>query len=536
MNNNIGYDILGNQFGDCVDTLIGNEVAYKPKLCNFNNISDALNMLHRHMNNKNSIAVHTDVDVDGIGSAYIIYQLLKWTGAINTTGFLINKEKVHGISQKHADYFKTHKVDLLIVLDSSCNELEVIKDMNCDVLVIDHHEMLHTETKGKTLGGQFIIVNNMIDNFDTESMKNAFNVELEQYKAEPEMSCGLLIYEILRLYQTIFDDERVLEDTYLYQWAVVTLFTDVIPLANKRNQYYVSKMFNSSNRETCLDILATTISKFQNNIDKTFINYSLAPRINKAIRAGASSRALDIVLSQPHKITELGSYNDTQDIMINKALLAINVDDSKSYIIGDISGLEINSSYCGVIAAKLCDKYRKNVVMCLRNKDGLMVGSFRGRYKGPDYRKHFEDTCKGIYAQGHAGAFGFKATMEQLELIMSTIDTIEPKGGADKFYITAGDIPESLRGTYHIDDMNQFKRERGLLNLAIANSRLSSDEGINIMVKNTYDIEVEWRGKLGTCNVLGLACKTFEQLTTEWLSIYVEYSGEVKIYIKNFKA
>lgn len=530
------YDLF-----DVADIISGETTADKPPLCNFINSRKAIEMINKHIQDDLPIAVHSDVDVDGIGSTYEIFTFIRWLGAINKTGFIINKEKVHGISAKHSDYFKTHKAGLLIILDSSTNEIEYIKDMNCDVLVIDHHEILHNELSGKTLGGEYVIVSNMIDNESTEELQEIIDdptAIITPYKTEKRMSCGLVIYELLRIYQIVYQMQNLIEEGMLYQWAGITLFTDAIPLSNSRNQYYIEQTVHSMDLELSLKQMVKQINKYQSGLDKTFINFYLAPRINKAIRAGASQEALDIVLNRPSDIKNLDVYKQQQEEATKDLLVGVKVGLNKEdhYALKDITGLGIDRNYCGVIAAKLCDTTKKNSVVCIRNeRTGLMEGSFRGRLTGPDYRGYFEEKCPGVYAQGHASAFGFKIDKEQLESIMDSLNEIEPKGDSHRFYLTAGDMPDSLKGTHHIDDMTEFKRQRGLLKLAMANSKLSSEESINIMVLNPWNLEIDWKGKMGYYSIMGLKCMAFEEVNTEWLSIYVEYTNDISIYVKNVK-
>lgn len=519
------------------DIICGDCTTEKPPLCNFKNADKAITMLNKHIKGNLPIAVHSDVDVDGIGSTYEIFKMLTWLGVIHKTGLIINKDKVHGISSKHSEYFKNNKVGLLIVLDSSSNELEHIKNMNCDVLVIDHHELVHNELCGDTVGGEYVIVSNMVDNEDTSALYSLIEdptAILQPYKAEKRMSCGLVIYELLRLYQLANKMENLIESNMLYQWAGVTLFTDVIPLSNARNQYYIERTVHTFEVEPALKQMVKQINKYQSGLDKTFINFYLAPRINKAIRAGASQEALDIVLNRPGDIRLLDKYKQLQDEATKD--IEVGLDKNDRYVLKDITDTNISRSYCGVIAAKLCDMTRKNAVVCIKNnKTGLLEGSFRGRLSGPDYRGYFESCYPDIYAQGHSSAFGFKATKEQLEFLMNSLYTIEPKENEHRFYLTAGEMPDELKGTHHIEDMTEFKRQRGLVKLAMSNSKLSSEESVNIMILNPGDLKIDWRGKVGYYNILGLKCMAFEEVTTKWLSIYVEYTNDISVYVKNVK-
>lgn len=519
MENFLGDRIRGNK------VVMGLEDANKPVECYFKNYDIALELLHKHLTKSNkAIVVHTDVDMDGIGSAYILDRFIQETGQMNRLGYMINSEKVHGIAKKHIDYVNSSNVGLLIILDSSTNEIELIKQLKCDVLVIDHHEVLHKSLEGETRGGKYIILNNMVNNTE------------QGYIVNKDMSCGLVLYEFLSLYEKRYRDINILESSLLYQWATVTLYTDAIKLANERNQYYIDRTFNTLNLEPTLRILLDELSKFDKSLNKTFINFTLAPRINKAIRAGATKDVLNIVLRHPDEINTLKEYDEKQNEIIRYVLESLkdnklDIISTDTYNILDITNTNIHRNYCGVIASKIIDKTNKATAVCIRGENGLMEGSFRGVYREIDYRLEFEINNR-IYAQGHSLAFGFKATKEELIEILDRISLKIPKK-QEKWYLTAGDIEDSLRGIHHIDNMDKFKKDGKLLGLAIANSKLSTDEAIDIHILNNNNIEIDWRDKYGICNILGLDCKVFEMPTTKWLSIYIEYRDTIEIYLRN---
>ena len=548
-------EFLKDRYGDLASVLDGNEEAREPKICNFINTVKASEMLHRHIHCGSKIAIHCDVDVDGIGSGYIMRTMLEKLGVMRNVGFLINEKKEHGIDQKHCDYFLNNKIGLMVILDSASNDLEFIRQMNCDVIVVDHHEILHSELVGNTLSGQYIIVSNMVDNVDTAELKGALesagvdSSEVEPYKTDSAMSCGLVLYEFLRVYQKLYNLGNIVQDTMLYQWAGVTLLTDAIRLSTERNQYYMDKTVHSMGIEPCLSQIVKNVSAYRPRIDKTVINYSIAPRINKAIRAGASRVALDLVLNAPQRLIELDVYRAKQEEAINQALslpvYGLIHPEEKRFALIDITGTGIEKSYCGVIASKLVSKTGLNTAVCIYNPAiNKYEGSFRGRIGYCNYREKFEslyelDEGEAIFAQGHASAFGFKATGEQLNIIMQSINSVEPERGSKKFYLTAGELDDSEKGIHHIDDMLKFKKEQGLVRLSMANSKLSTEEEINIMVKRPANLEIEWfneNKKAGNCEILGIQCRVFGELTSDWIEIYLEFSKEITAYARNMQA
>jgi len=163
------------------EAVIGEKKLEEPSMIPFKNLREGLELAHKHLTGDRTklITLHGDVDMDGVGCTYIMNRFTQETGGANRTRLMINKKKVHGVNEKHAEYFKNREGELLIILDSGSNDLEYIKRMGCDVLVIDHHNVLHEETTGSTAGGKYVIINNMIENKDyvwlvSELSKNGF--------------------------------------------------------------------------------------------------------------------------------------------------------------------------------------------------------------------------------------------------------------------------------------------------------------------------------------------------------------------------
>lgn len=524
-------------WGESSEIITGDKIPEKPQLCLFNNSIEACEMLHKHFVSNQNIAIHCDVDVDGIGSGYITKRFCDQ----NTRGqirYCINKDKVHGIQEKHANFFNQYPFGLIIIVDSSQNELETIKKFHCDVLVIDHHEVQHSETSGKTEDGHdFVIVNNVLEGTKLEVIKEWLNKlgvdtneKLEEYVPTDMMSCGLTSYELYRLYSVAYKLGPMLENMMLYQWSAVTLFTDAIQLLNNRNQWYIANTIGQQDIEPCLSVLLKQLmGNFSQVIDKQFICFKLAPYINKAIRANAGLQAMDIVMYSPSEIASLEPYAQIQQQAIEKGKQNPVV--TNFYVAKDITNTGISKNYTGVIAQGLSGDYSKSCAV-YTIIDGMAEGSFRGISSEVDYRQFFENHKLGNYAQGHKAAFGFKVSEDELKGILDDLETVE-KAQSDKNYLTAGDMPNSLKGTYNIDDIYNFKRHGDLLRLAIGNSRVNSQEQIDIIVPVKDVRLVEQKGKLYTYNVLGLQCKGFETLKGPYARVYAEQSALLNLYIKN---
>ena len=529
-------------------SVCGDTTIEKIPYCIFYNSSKALKMLNKHVHNDSMICLHTDVDVDGIGTTYEFKKTLENLGSHNHV-LLINSDKIHGIQQKQVDYFNTkYHIDLMIITDSSSNEVDLIKQLNCDVLCIDHHDLLHNDLSGQCNDGthEYVIVNNTIENTnqeEDESWLKGRNISafdnLQHYVGDKDMSCGVVVYELLRLYCECFSNPKLIENLKLYQWAAITLFTDVINTLNDRNQWYLSKTIGSRELEYTLNVTMQKLNKYKSVIDKTYILYKFAPVINKAIRAGSGNKALYTIVNTPDKIDELLQFAELQNNAISKAIMCeITQGDTTTTVERnfttktiqlDISKLDISPNYSGVIAGRLSGDNNKNTAVYII-EDGMCRGSFRGRYQNVDYRAYFDSYKDYIYAQGHPTAFGFKLYKEDLDIIMNNLEKIEPEV-ENKPFLTAGNMTDDEKGVYHITDIEEFKRLGYLWRIAIGNSKVNSSDNINITVKASDVTLKESKGAVYTYNALGMECKAFKPLVGKYFNVYAEYSNQVDLYI-----
>lgn len=562
-----------------IKEVYGEDTGFIPPLCLFKNSVQALELLHKHIENNSRIIFHTDVDVDGIGTTFIIKKMLEVLGS-NRHIAMINKEKVHGIQQKHADYVnKTNCADLVIITDSSSSNADIIKQFNCDVLCIDHHEMENNDTIGKCLDGvhDYIIVNNTISNTGEEFIqaynwlkdKHARNDEIvmscNEYTSDRAMSCGVVVYEFLRLYGYAYDCILSLEQSKLVQWAGITLYTDVIDTVNQRNQWYLSQTLMNPNVEHTLMVMLNVLTSYKgvackSMLDKNYIQYKFAPVINKAIRAGHGDEVLNIILNEPARISEMQKYGELQASTVDKALHTYEIDsesgirtkvdricNTHGIVELNTQGLGIHPNYFGVIAGKLCDEHKHCAIVYSEDigidKNGcsikILKGSFRGGIKTLNYREVFLNYKVGdfeVKAQGHTTAFGFEATPEQAYEIMKILTDMEDSTVDTKPFLTIGDMAPNEMGTYHIDNFDDFKRAGGLVYIATGNSRVITNDEIVIRVR-LIDVVLEnikqtpnysiYNYKFGT-----LSCISFSEITSIYADIYVEMNNRLDAYIK----
>lgn len=524
-----------------MDEIIGIKSTEKPELILFNNEIPALQLIEKHINKNSNIAIHFDVDFDGIASGYIIYNELKRRGVQHEL-MIINKDKEHGVQKKHVEYINEHKsCELLIIVDSSTDDIDIIKQFKCDVIVIDHHDVKAQQNKGYCNDGEhmFIVVNSTINADDFESNKDELirlNREtfknVEKCKGTQKMSCGLVVYEIMRVWYAIRGEQNILEKSRKYQWAAASLYTDQIDLINSRNQWYVQNMNKDRTIDEVLLKIAESIGKYNITLGKSFIQFKLAPLINKAIRANAGSEVLMIITHKPNTACELVKYNSMQENAIEKAVSYISEIDGK-FIMLNTENIGVNRTYNGVIASKLCNDNKKSAVV-YKMVNGIYKGSFRGAINGFNYK----DICfnsSGVKASGHPSAFGFEANSEdEIRIVMEKCINSEPKDEHVNHLISLGNVADDMKGDYHIETLDELRQSKLLVMLAYGNSNVNSSNEINI-IASTYDIRLlESNGKYYKyCLLDDMEIISFEALHGKYFSIYAEYSNEIKLYARN---
>lgn len=484
---------------------LGKESNNKPKYLCLENQMEAYSLIDK----SEKILLHTDVDMDGFWSAYI---MIEWLVAINKKPFslLLNQGKKHGAEGIDAE--KIGGADLLLILDSSTNQLEqIVKDTNTNVLIIDHHTInegskLRVEYNGKV----GIVINNMAIN-------------------DPDFSAGLLVYEFIRA-KSLYD-ETLIENKLLYQNAAFSLMTDCIKMDNKRNLWYAEKSFGGTEIENTLHKLVNITSTYDRRLNKSAILYDIAPVFNKAIRAYHGDEALMCVLKQPESIYELYKYSKIQEHFVDLAL-RMEIDTSKKYIIADLGSLGIPDTYCGVIASKLVDKYNKSCICLVGNK-----GSFRGYIQ--------EDNCRYldlirearccIIADGHQKAFGISGELCEIEKAMEYAVSREPEA-IPKIAISLGNtgVTGWLCNANTMEEWNQLKRSGALVQLARANGLVSVAEQEYIAVHRNDVKCIGNYEKYSRYEAWGIEFISMEPLNnTGYIKIYAENNGrEIKFFAR----
>lgn len=503
-------DFYRDKLGDLSSIITEDVDIPEPDLMQFKNSDIALNMLLKHIKNRSKVSLLADVDMDGIGSAYVVYHFLSALGLSGCIKPCINKDRVHGVSEKHINYINNAvKPDLFIIVDSSSNDIDYISKMSCDVLVIDHHNLkLDQEGFGNTLSGSYCIISNILSNL------------------QADMSGCQVCYEFFRFVEhklNLSDSNSILKNQLLYQIVGVTLLSDAVILNNKRNQWYIQNTLCNFNINETLKIILKNLNKYEKYLTKSFIQFKLVPLFNKAIRAGNSSLALDIFLNRPEDCNSLLEFSKLQDLVLDTNFNNYQIIDNVTF--SNLDNTYTNANYAGVLAQRLVNETNRSSI-AFKKVDGFYSGSFRGLCAGLDYRSALDSV--GIQSQGHNTAFGIKFTYDKLDVIKSTIMDLEKDYKQSYFMSIACD-----GGDFRLNTFNELILNRNLLKLSYANKNLSSSEQLLVKLPKSLLVNTSKSVKYSTYSLGDFSCVSFENELTDYVILYCEYTTEVRLFIRN---
>ncbi len=156
---NRGYDTE-----EKIKKFISDDIFYLQNPFLFNDMTLAVDITKKHIEQKNKILIWGDRDVDGISSVCLLYRTLKKLTA--EVSWYIPQTEGYGLHKNILEKY-INEIKLVITVDCGITELEEIKyllENKIDVVITDHHEPdLSTITQIRNLG--IPIINPHLDDY-----------------------------------------------------------------------------------------------------------------------------------------------------------------------------------------------------------------------------------------------------------------------------------------------------------------------------------------------------------------------------------
>jgi single-stranded-DNA-specific exonuclease len=371
----------------------------------------ACQRIKKAIRNKEKVMVFGDYDVDGLTSTALLKSVLERQGVSEVIHYLPHRiNEGYGISRQAIKIAKAGDVKLLIAVDcgtSNFEEVEELRKMNIDVIIIDHHQ----PTKEALPSASSIINPKRKDS---------------NYKYKDLAAVGLVYKFAQELTGDLLEEELDL--------VCLGTIADVVPL--KGENRIIAKnglaLFARTKKPGLLALIEQSGVK-NGCISTHTISYIIAPRINASGRIDSAETSLKLLLtkSEPEaqRLAKLLSNFNSQRQRIENGVLQevqdmiekeINFKDHKVIVVAKEGWHE---GVLGIVASKIKDAFHRPAII-ISIGDDLCKGSARSINNF-----HILDAlseCKDILVRfgGHRRAAGMSITKENIMHLKERLNCI----------------------------------------------------------------------------------------------------------------
>ena len=324
----------------------------------FNEMDVVVNRIRKAIENKESILIFGDYDVDGITSSYILLDYFRKLG-VNVNTFLPNRySDGYGLTRDAVEYvLNEFKPNIIITVDcgiSGYEEVEYIKSKGVDVIVTDHHDCPEILPKCPII-----------------------DAKLPNQRYPFRELCGAGV--ALKVVEALAGRDVAIK--YLPVCAIATV-SDIVPLVDENRiivKLGLDKPLNAF--PDGISALAKEL-KLGNKLTSQEVSFKLAPKLNAAGRMGDANHSLKLYIEKDKNeirklIVQLLEYNVERQDLCNivyadcvAELKKINLANQKVIVMAKPNW---SIGILGIVAARIAEEF---------NRPAFLLGEEGGFYKG----------------------------------------------------------------------------------------------------------------------------------------------------------
>jgi len=375
---------------------------------------EAIDRIQAAIQNRESIAVYGDYDVDGVTSTALLVETLTFFDA-TVREYIPNRfEEGYGLNNEAMDKLKADGVKLVVTVDCgirSPNEAAYAKSIGLDLIISDHHH----PAEGNLPPALAVI--NPKQNGD-------------QYPDKDLAGVGIA-YKIAEALTTSQPGRGFILDSLLDLVALGTV-ADLAPLTGE-NRILVRKglrQMKQTRRQGLFSLAAVSEIKLD-KVNAGTIGFSLGPRLNAAGRLKEALAAHELLTTKdPLRAGELAQLLNiqnrerqaiTREIQARAEAMAL-ADDPKAHLLF-AAHEDFSSGVIGLAASRLTDTYYRPAIVAFKGEEETR-GSCRSI---PEF--HITDAldqCTDLLVRhgGHAAAAGFTVRNENLPKLVARLKAI----------------------------------------------------------------------------------------------------------------
>lgn len=401
----------------------------------FQHIDLGIHLLTHHLKAHHQIGILVDSDVDGFTSASMMYLFIQaLTGRQSL--YFVHSGKQHGITPEILEQVLQTDCRLLITPDSASNDTEAcqrLKEAGIDVLVLDHHEIEHSNPYA-------VVINNQDGCYPNKTLVGAGVV----YKFIEAFCC---------FHQVELDHRPYLALTSLAQIA------DMSWLGNPESRYLTLEGLKHWEQHSFLKALADKQAYALNHkLTIDGVMWNISPLLNAVIRLGQVKDKEDLFKAfiehdepvaykprrsakNPNPVEEIQTFQEAMTRRcvsfkskqsretkagVEKLIHQINDKQLDQHKVLIVRGDELNPTFTGLVANKLADLYKRPcLVLRHQHPDQPFAGGSGRNYQKSslkDFKSFLAESGLVDMIQGHASSFGIKVDMSKLPLLHQYAD------------------------------------------------------------------------------------------------------------------
>ena len=371
----------------------------------------AVSRLQQAINQKETVMVYGDYDVDGTTSVSLLTHFLRSQG-LNVTPYIPDRyAEGYGLSKKGIDTAKAANISFMIALDCGVKAIEQVayaNSLGIDLVICDHH------TPGDVLPNALAIL-------DPKRSDCA-------YPFKELSGCGVGF----KLMQALLQQQgKNVSDIIAYlDFVAVAIAADIVPMVGEnRTLAFLGLQQLNAHPRPGLKALMRDKPTVQIISDVVF---GMAPRINAAGRMKHGLHAVELLLSATDEeaqtlAQEVEMYNTSRrevELEITKEALAqITENQEENNAASVVYAPHWHKGVIGIVASRLIESHYRPTLVFTKSEEGILAASARS-VRGFDVYKAI-DTCSKHIIQfgGHKYAAGVTLKEENYQAFKAAFET-----------------------------------------------------------------------------------------------------------------
>ena len=370
----------------------------------------AVSRLQQAINQKETVMVYGDYDVDGTTSVSLLTHFLRSQG-LNVTPYIPDRyAEGYGLSKKGIDTAKAANISFMIALDCGVKAIEQVayaNSLGIDLVICDHH------TPGDVLPNALAIL-------DPKRSDCA-------YPFKELSGCGVGF----KLMQALLQQQgKNVSDIIAYlDFVAVAIAADIVPMVGEnRTLAFLGLQQLNAHPRPGLKALMRDKPTVQIISDVVF---GMAPRINAAGRMKHGLHAVELLLSATDEeaqtlAQEVEMYNTSRrevELEITKEALAqITENQEENNAASVVYAPHWHKGVIGIVASRLIESHYRPTLVFTKSEEGILAASARS-VRGFDVYKAI-DTCSKHIIQfgGHKYAAGVTLKEENYQAFKTAFE------------------------------------------------------------------------------------------------------------------